>query len=74
MSENPDYNNISIDNYKQERLKIFMSAFCLFVTSSLTLVYLKVIANIYILSGGKESTLGALIPIGLIPHSFFTGC
>ena len=52
MLDNTDYNNKSIDNYKIEILKTFISAFCLFVTSSLNLVYPEVIANIYIIGGG----------------------
>ena len=37
---NYNYNNISTKNQKREILQTFMSAFCLYVTSSLTLVYL----------------------------------
>ena len=29
---NPDYNNISIENHKQEILQIFMLALCVFIT------------------------------------------
>ena len=43
MLDNPDFNNISIESLKQEILQKFMSAFCPFVTSSLTLTYLEVI-------------------------------
>ena len=46
MLANPDYNNISIDNYKQEIFLILMLELHIYVTSSLTLVYLEVIANI----------------------------
>ena len=49
---NTDFNNISIDNYKREILQIFISAFFVFVTSSLPLVYLEVISKIYIISSG----------------------
>ena len=52
MLDNPYFNNISMDNKKQEILQTFMSEFCLFVTSSLTTVYLELIDNIYIISGG----------------------
>ena len=47
MSANHDLNNISIDNYKQEILQTCISAFCIFVSSSFTLVYAEVIAKIY---------------------------
>ena len=52
MLANPDFNNISIENYEQEILQTFMSEFCLFVTCSLNIVYPEVIVNIYIISGG----------------------
>ena len=52
MLANHGYNNMFIENYKQEVLQTFMSEFFLFVTIALTLVYLEVIANIYIISGG----------------------
>ena len=52
MLSNTGLNNISIDNYKREILQIFMSAFCLFFKSPLTLVYLEVIANICMVSSG----------------------
>ena len=46
MLANPEYNNISIDNYYQEIFQTFMLALCVFITHSLTLVYLEVRANI----------------------------
>ena len=49
---NPDFNNLPIEKYKREMLQTFMSKICLFVTISLTLIYLEVIANIYIIGGG----------------------
>ena len=41
-----EYNNISIDSYYQALLQTFMLELYVFITHSLTLVYLKVIANI----------------------------
>ena len=52
MLANPDFNNKSIDNYKRKILQTFMSPFCLFRKKSLTLLYLEVIANVYIISSG----------------------
>ena len=52
MLANYDYNNMSIDNCKIEILQTFMSEFFLSVTILLTLVYMEVINNIYIISGG----------------------
>ena len=46
MLYNHDYNNISIDSYKREIFQTIMLALCVSVTSSLTLVYLEVIAKI----------------------------
>ena len=51
--------------------RCFISVFCLFVTTSLTPLYLEVIYNIYIISGGWDSALGALRPIGSIRHNLF---
>ena len=52
MLANPDFKNILIHYLKQEILQTFMLAFCLYITSSFTIIYLEVIANIYIISGG----------------------
>ena len=46
MLTNPDYNKISIDNYKQEIFLEFMLALYLYVTTSLIMLYLEVISNI----------------------------
>ena len=46
MLSNPDYNNIYIYNYYRVILQMFMLALCVFVTGSLTLLYMEVIANI----------------------------
>ena len=46
MLYNPEYNNISIDNYWCEILQKFMLALFVYVTRSLNLVYLEVIATI----------------------------
>ena len=46
MLANPDFNNISIDDYKQYILPKFMFELCVFVTSSLTILYVEVIDNI----------------------------
>ena len=46
MLSNTDYNKVSIDNRKQEILMTFMFALNLYVTSSLTLVYLELISKI----------------------------
>ena len=47
MFANPDYNNISIANFKREIFMTFMLELYVYVTSSLTAVYLKVIAKEY---------------------------
>ena len=46
MLANPDYNNISIENYKWKILQIFMLALYVYATRPLTLVYTEVMANI----------------------------
>ena len=46
MLDNPDYNNISIEKYKQEILTTFMVALREYVTRSLNLLYMEVIDNI----------------------------
>ena len=46
MLANSGYNNISIENYNQEIMNIFMLSLRLYVTSSLALVYLEIISNI----------------------------
>ena len=46
MLFNHDYNNISIDNYKREMFQTFMLTLRVYVTYSLTLVYLEVISKI----------------------------
>ena len=46
MLGNTEYSNISIHSCRQEILQTYMLALCAFVTSSLILVYLKVITNI----------------------------
>ena len=46
MLANNEYNNISIEKYYQEIFLTFILTLCVFVTSSLTIVYLGVIAKI----------------------------
>ena len=46
MAANTEYNYISIHNFKLDILPTFMLALFVFVTSSLTLIYVEVIANI----------------------------
>ena len=46
MSANSDFKNISMDNYKQELLTQFMLSLCVFVTSSLNILYVEVISKI----------------------------
>ena len=46
MLAHPDFNNISIDNYKRERFPTFMLADGAYITRSLNLVYVEVIAKI----------------------------
>ena len=46
MLAHTDFNKISIDNYKQESLPIFMLEDCVYVTCSLNPLYVEVIANI----------------------------
>ena len=46
MLFNPEYNNISIDNYKREIFQIFMLELRLYIPYSSTLVYLEVISKI----------------------------
>ena len=52
MLANPRYNHISVDNYNREILQKLMLSLCVYVTHSLTLVYMEVIFNIqcYILT------------------------
>ena len=57
MLDNPDFNNISIGNYKWERLPVFMLSLCVFVASLLTLVYAEVIANIQCYLFYKRNTV-----------------
>ena len=46
MLTNPDYNNISIENYIREMFLTFMLALGVYVNRSLIQLYLKAIANI----------------------------
>ena len=46
MLDNPDYKNISIENYYHDILQIFILEFSVYVTRSLTIVYLEVIVKI----------------------------
>ena len=46
MLANPDYSNISIDDYKWEILQTFKLSFCVYITCPLNLVYHELIANI----------------------------
>ena len=46
MLAHPNFNNISIDNYKQEIFCTFSLGCGVYVTFSLNLVYVEVIANI----------------------------
>ena len=57
MLDNPDFNNISIENYKWERLPVFMLSLYVFVASLLTLVYAEVIANIQCYLFYKRNTV-----------------
>ena len=61
MLPNPYYNNISINNYKREILPKFMLTLHAYVTSSLTLLYMKIIAKEY---------CHHYVIIFLIPNSF----
>ena len=45
MLANPDYNNISLEIYNWETFLKFMLVLCVFITSSLTQVYVEVIFN-----------------------------
>ena len=45
MLSHPAHNNISINNYYQERLQTFMLSEWLFITRSLNILYLEVITN-----------------------------
>ena len=45
MLAHPDYNNISNDNYKQKIQQTIMLYFYVFITSSLSLLYVEVIYN-----------------------------
>ena len=46
MSANTDFNNISMDKYKQEIFPTFVLALQLYVIPSFTLLYLEVISSI----------------------------
>ena len=46
MLDNPDYNNISIENYKWEIFTTFILELHVYVTSFLIIVYQEVIVNI----------------------------
>ena len=46
MLDNPDKNNISIENYYQEILQTFILLFYVYFPNSSTIVYLETIANI----------------------------
>ena len=46
MSDRPDFNNISIDNYKPEIFPTFLLAYCVYITRSLNRVFVEVISNI----------------------------
>ena len=59
MLASPDNDNISIHSYYQEILQKFMLVLYVFITHSLTLVYLSVISDIqcYISTIGKTVLL-----------------
>ena len=46
MFDFTDYNNISMDSYKQEMFTTFMLEDCVFITCSLNLANVEVISNI----------------------------
>ena len=45
ISNLPNFNNTSIDNYKQEKFPTFMLAYGVYITCSLNWVHVGVIAN-----------------------------